>query len=389
MTVSNSSTGAAPSISVAGDSSKTRAVHPWAVKRIWGGMEGPIWVLVGSWHDNRYLEIGKNCPDVDEAVVTRVARSLLAEGRYMVKGDVFARDYAQWVLTTLYDPEQIHFLDVGKKDKESVKDKWEEIKGCNLIVLCGPLGNPYSPDILEKAHLGWLFPRSGDPDPHRIRKHPQRDEWLVPQTENNEATPDTLQIDYGVFFKVRNPFAAAEGGTKWVIGGMGAFAWGTQIAIAGACCGGSAREILAAQQSQRISEIKEIRTKEGEILAWLRCWSANEENEIERLEDFEECKFSVCWPLAPEGKTYGVYKNYVDVLSSHSYLKRVTARIIDGARLNSIVRFYGRILAGAILIVGGMLLMHSIPVVGGVLAVGGVCVGIIAFLFPYLSQGRR
>ena len=179
-----------------------RSDSEWAVREIWDGMEGDIYVVVSTRshgdHDSPVL-VGTDGVREDGLADAMHVR------RYMAQGDAIALTYVAQTLSTLYGPDRVRYVDAACYIPPESR-QLNEIKSANIVLLCRARANVTVWGALEAAELSWLFPDEDQLDVRQVRTHPSG-AWLPAPDQQD------LDQDYGVFFRVTNP--SCKQGTRF------------------------------------------------------------------------------------------------------------------------------------------------------------------------------
>lgn len=311
---------------------------PWLnpMPRLWGGMEGETWILHAAWDRNRALrEVFRQMSDPDnplekdllrhgvsdkkeqKQLVTTLASVLTRYGTHLVEGDVIAMDHIKSVLRSIYASKLIQTLnvcelgesaDVLEKDDSFIRI----VKNSNVVLVCGPVGNPATDAFLNKAGLSWLFPK-GYNQAHCLRTYPHDKKMLKPVG----MPPGNLVKDCGVFLRCPNPYNPE----RRMYAAMGAYGFGTQGAAALACAEDATSELVSA------SVDNELRERKVDYCAWINVWkgeiedtSPDSENKLTAFLD-PEVRFRIAHPPHEGAGQWLVHKNQEDIDTTRDRLK--------------------------------------------------------------------
>ena len=249
------------------------------VEELWGGMLGKIFLINSAWNKDRYLEIVDHelkkedttlreqmeSLGIDKEKTLEVINILFDNVQYknfIVSGDFYATNCINLILNWIYPPENIIIKsNITLKINEDNIYKEEYFNAIikeNLILISGPAGNPIAKLILDKAGLSWLFCKQPGRD-FGLSINPDSQEYLTPFGK----LPDTLEVDYGVFLRLKNPFNPE----KRVYATMGIHSYGTQGAAAVACSEDSAKEIINMEIDPKLRE------NGVEYIALIKVWN--------------------------------------------------------------------------------------------------------------------
>jgi hypothetical protein len=311
---------------------------PWLnpMPRLWGGMQGEIWILHAAWDKNRALrEVFQVLDDPDnpleqfllksglddknkqKQLVTSVASVLTRYGNHLVEGDAIAMDYIKSILRSIYASKLVRTLNVceiGENADELEKsERFLDIAmNANIVLVCGPVGNPATAAFLRKAKLSWFFPHKRD-SAHSIRRNPQDNNPLKPVGK----PPDNLIVDRGVFVRCSNPYNRE----KRMYAAMGAYGFGTQGAAALACTENAAAELISAPVEDSLQSLS------VKFCGWISVWRGEIEDESpdskNKLKAFldPEVRFRLKYPHSANGEHRSVYKNQEDVDTTRDRLQ--------------------------------------------------------------------
>jgi hypothetical protein len=263
------------------------------------------------------LKSGLDDKNKQQKLVTSVASVLTRYGNHLVEGDVIAIDHVKSILRNIYASKLVRTLNVCEFGKSA--DELEEserflhiAKNANIVLICGPVGNPATAAFLRKAQLSWFFPEERDLA-HSIRRHPQDNVPLTPVGE----PPDDLVVDRGVFVRCHNPYNRE----KRMYAAMGAYGFGTQGAAALACAEDAAAELISAPVDDALQSLG------VEYCGWISVWkgeaedeSPSSENKLKAFLD-PEVRFGLKYPQPEHGEHRLTYKNQDDVDTTRDRLK--------------------------------------------------------------------
>jgi len=317
------------------DSSKTK---PWLnpIARLWTGMQGEIWILHAAWDRNRALnDVLRALDDPDNPLkklllksgldnknkrrklVTTLTSVLTRHGHHIVEGDAIAMEHLKSILRNMYASKLVRTLNVSQLGEDAddlgKNERFLHIaKNANIVLVCGPVGNPATAAFLHEAQLSWLFPE--EPDlAHSLRRHPQDNAPLTPVGK----PPDDLTVDRGVFVRCHNPYNQK----KRMYAAMGAYGFGTQGAAALACTEDATAELISAPVDAALQRLG------IEYCGWISVWKGETESESPSPENKlsipwdPEVRFKLKYPHPKNGGHWLVHKNQDDVDTTRDRLK--------------------------------------------------------------------
>jgi hypothetical protein len=221
------------------------------IYKVWGDLNGPVHIIVSAYSEprwNRDFEQAKalgTLPDSGEtaATIAEISKWLTNFPPLIPSGDVYALHHIASLLSLIYSRSKIKICDADTI--RNSPERLKELYNNNVILIGSPWGNTVADLFLDKAKLGWIFPKQKR---HIINRFPDDSSPLM--TDPVAASffvKNTLKRDLGVFLRGQNPFNAH----KVMFAAMGVFTWGTQGASSLACSISGCKDLIARMDKTR------------------------------------------------------------------------------------------------------------------------------------------